>query len=80
MTLDDALDIVKGHYGLLDSYVSAHGKMMYVVKAESELRAIPGVNSPKSGIALFASEVKELARGTTTIAELVKRKHPGLFA
>ena len=79
MTLDEALKMVGDRYGLRDSYVTATGQMMYVVSAEKELRAIPGVNLPESGIALLASEVIELARNAITIEALVRRKNPGLF-
>jgi hypothetical protein len=79
MTLKEALRIVKGRYGLLAPEVDARGKMRYVVAAERELRAIPEVADPESGIAIFAPEVKELARGAITIEALVRRKSPGLF-
>jgi hypothetical protein len=79
MTLDEALEVVKDRYGLLDSYVNAGRRMMYVVKAERELRAIPAVKMPESGIALFAPEVVDLARGTTTVEALVRKKNPELF-
>jgi hypothetical protein len=55
--LTEALEIVKGRYGLLPSYVQESGKMMYVVAAERQLRAIPEVNNPNGGIAIFAPEV-----------------------
>ena len=80
MKLSDALEIVRGRYGLLeDPYMPASGKKMYVVAAERELRAMPEVNSPKHGIEILASELIELARGATTIEELVRRKNPELF-
>jgi hypothetical protein len=79
MMLSEALEIVKGRYGLLESYMTASGKMMYVVAAERELRAIPEVNDPEHGIAIFAPEVIELARSATTIKALVKRKNPEIF-
>jgi hypothetical protein len=79
MALDEALKIVKDRYGLLDSYITATGVIMYVVTAAQELRAIPGVTLPESGIALLASEVIELARGAITIEELVRKKNPELF-
>lgn len=80
MTLDEALKIVKDRYGLREAYVDARsGKMLHIVKAEQELRAIPAVKIPEGGIALFAPEVIELARGATTIEALVRRKHPELF-
>jgi hypothetical protein len=79
MMLAEALEIVKGRYGLSQSYVQASGKMMYVVAAERQLRAIPEVNNPSGGIAIFAPEVVELARGATTIEALVRRKNPELF-
>ncbi len=79
MTLDEGLRIVKHRYGLLDSYVTASGAMMYVVGAERELAAIPGANSPESGIALLAPEVIELASAAITIEALARRKNPELF-
>lgn len=51
--------------------------MMIVVKAEAELRTMPEVLNPEGGIALFYSEVIELAAGNVTIQELVERKRPG---
>jgi hypothetical protein len=80
MTFDEALKIVKDRYGLLDTYVTTSGMMMYVVKAEPELRAIPAVKLPESGIALLAPEVIDLAHGAITIEALVRRKNPELFA
>jgi hypothetical protein len=53
--------------------------MIYVVNAERELRAIPSVEIPESGIGLLAHEVKELALGRVTIEVLVERKNPELF-
>jgi hypothetical protein len=79
MTLDEALKIVNGRYGLFEPYVEASGKMMYVVAAERELRAIPEVDHPERGIATFARELIELARGAITIQALVRRKNPELF-
>jgi hypothetical protein len=79
MMLNEALEIVGGRYGLLEPYVEATGKMMYVVAAERELRAIPEVVYPERGIAIFAPELIELARGATTIEALVRRKNPELF-
>jgi hypothetical protein len=79
MTLDEALRIVKNRYGLRDSFVSGAGLMMYVVAAENELRAIPGVHQPESGIALLAPEVIELAKGAITIESLVRSKNPEIF-
>jgi hypothetical protein len=77
--LTEALEIVRGRYGLLASYVQASGRMMYVVAAERQLRAMPEVNSPRGGLAMFASDAIELARGATTIEALVRRKNPELF-
>lgn len=79
MMLNDALKIVEERYGLLPSYVAASGKMMYVVAAERQLRAIPEVNNPEGGIAIPASEAIELACGATTIEALVRKKNPELF-
>jgi hypothetical protein len=79
MMLDEALEIVEERYGLLPSYVAASGKMMYVVAAERQLRAIPEVNNPEGGIAIFAPEVVDLASGATTIETLVRKKNPELF-
>ncbi|MGH9432353.1 MAG: hypothetical protein ACRD3T_12510 [Terriglobia bacterium] len=79
MTLDQALEIVKDRFGLLNTYVTTEGRMMYVVKAEQELRAIPAVKMPESGIALLAPEVIDLARGTITIEALVMKKNPEIF-
>jgi hypothetical protein len=79
MTLDEALEIVKERYGLQNSYVTAAGVMMHVVSAERELRAIPEVKLPESGIALLAPEVIDLARGAITVEALVRRKNPKLF-
>ena len=64
---------------MLASYVQASGRMMYVVAAERQLRAMPEVNSPRGGLAMFASDAIELARGATTIEALVRRKNPELF-
>jgi hypothetical protein len=79
MTISGALEIVKGQYGLLPSYMAANGRMMYVVAAEQQLRAIPEVDNPEGGIAIFAPEVIELASGAITIEALVRRKAPELF-
>jgi len=74
------MEIVKKRYGLLTSYVdAASGRMMRVIKAEAELRAIPEVKWPEGGISLFASDLIELARGDVTIRGLVERKNPELF-
>jgi len=81
MTIQEAVKIVKDRYGLLSAYLDARtGKLMTVVKAESELSVIPEVGWRTSGISLFQSEVIELARGDVTVRDLVKRKHPELFA
>lgn len=81
MTLEEALKIVEERYGLRETYVSAEtGKMIFVLRAECELRAIPPVKLPGSGIGLLAPEVIELAHGMTTIEALVRRKNPELFA
>jgi hypothetical protein len=79
MTIDEAAKIVNDRYGFLKSYVTAMGKMLYVVAAEQELRAIPGVRMPEGGIAIFAPAVIELAHGSITIEGLVRRKNPELF-
>ena len=79
MMLSEALEIVEGRFGLLPSYVATNGEMMYVVAAERQLKAIPEVNNTESGIAIFAPEVIELARGRITIEALVRRKNPKLF-
>jgi hypothetical protein len=80
MTLSEALEIVRGRYGLLvERYIPASGRKMYVVAAERQLRAMPEVNTPEDGIEILASEVMELARGATTIEALVRRKNPELF-
>jgi hypothetical protein len=79
-TLDEALKMVKERYGLLPSYVTGTGQMMYVVGAEKELRAIRGVKLPEFGIALLAPEVIELACGTISIEDLSRKKNPELFA
>jgi hypothetical protein len=77
MRFEKALEIVKARYGLLFSYVDARtGKMMVVIKAEEELKQIPGVTDPTGGISLFFSDVIELAQDRTTIRELVGRKNP----
>ncbi|HME00671.1 MAG TPA: hypothetical protein VKM93_25485 [Terriglobia bacterium] len=81
MTIEEAVKAVKRKYGLLTSYLDARtGKLMTVVKAESDLKAIPEVDWPESGISLFKSEVIELANGSVTIRNLVQRKLPELFA
>ena len=59
--------------------VPANGKKMCVVAAERQLRAIPEVDDPNGGIAIFALEIIELARGAITIEALVRRKNPELF-
>lgn len=79
MTLDEALDVVKGRFGILDTYVSGTGHMRYVIGAERELRAIPVVKLPQSGIELLAPEVIELACSRISIEALVRRKNPELF-
>jgi hypothetical protein len=80
MTIEEAVKIVERRFDLLTSYVDARtGKMMIVVRAESELRAIPGIKWPEGGISLFGSEVIELASGDVTIKDLVKRKNPEVF-
>lgn len=80
MTLDEALKVVKQRYGLRDAYVSKEsGKMIYVLSAERELRAIPEVKLPGEGIGLLAYEVVDLAEGTKTIEALVRKKNPDLF-
>jgi len=79
MTIDEATKIVNDRYGFLRSYVTATGKMFYVVAAEQELKAMPEVRLPEGGIAIFAPEVIELARGSISIGGLVRRKHPELF-
>jgi hypothetical protein len=78
MTLDEALRRVKERYGLREGYVSEAGKLIYVVNAERELKAIPTVPLPQLGIGLFAHEVKELAQGAVTVEALVRRKNPEL--
>ncbi|MGI8990540.1 MAG: hypothetical protein ACR2I2_13305 [Bryobacteraceae bacterium] len=79
MTIDEALKIVKKQYGLLESYVEASGKLIYVVAAQPQLKAIPGVNLPEHDIGLLASEVIELASGAVSIEALVRGKNPELF-
>jgi hypothetical protein len=80
MNIDQAMVIVKQRYGLLASYVDARtGKMMTVIKAEPELRAIPEVPQGECAIALFFSDIIELAEGRVTIEELVRRKNPEIF-
>lgn len=78
MTLEEALKIVNERYGLQNAYVQ-DGTMFYVVRAEAELSAMRAVKLPKCGIALTAPEVVDLARGATTIQELVRKKNPELF-
>ena len=74
------MEIVKKRYGYITTYVdAASGKMMRVIRAETELRTIPEVKMPEGGIALFASDVIELACGDVTIKDLVERKNPELF-
>jgi len=79
MTLDEALKIVKERYELRNAHVTAAGVMMYVVRADKELRGIPEVKLPDYGIALLAPEVIELARGAITIEALARSKNPELF-
>ena len=81
MNIDEAMEIVKQRYGLLASYVDARtGKMMTVIKAEfPELRAIPRSRRASWAIALFFSDIIELAEGRVTIEELVRRKNPEIF-
>lgn len=79
MTLDHALKTAKAAFGLRDVYVSEGGKMIFVLNAERELREIPAVKLPGSGIGLLAPEVIDLARGVTTIEALVRKKNPELF-
>jgi len=73
MMLKEALETVRQRYGLLPSFVTASGKMMYVVAAERQLRAMPEVNNPEDGIAVFAPEVIELARAASTLAHPAAR-------
>jgi hypothetical protein len=84
MTFEEAIKIVKRRYGLLASYIDARtGKMMTVIKAEPELKAIPALERvawTEYGISLLASDVIELAVGNVTIKELVQRKNPEIFA
>ena len=78
--LGEDLKIVKERYGLQKIYVSKEsGKMIYLLGAERELRAMPAVKWPESGIGLLAPEVIDLARGVTTIEALVRKKNPELF-
>jgi len=79
MMLNEALEIVEARYGLLPCYVAATGKMMCVVAAERQLRAMPEVDNPEGGIAIFVPEVIELARGAITVEALVRKKNPELF-
>lgn len=79
MTIEKATEIIKKRYGYLSTYVDVRGRMMRVIKAEPELRAIPEVKFPEGGISLLPSEVIELAHGDVTIRDLVVRKHPDLF-
>ena len=80
MAIEKAIETVKKRFGLLTAYVdAATGRMMHVIKAEAELRAIPEVKWPEGGISLSASEVIELARGDVSIRDLVERKNPELF-
>lgn len=80
MNIEQAMEIVQQRYGLLTSYVDARtGKMMTVIKADPALRAIPEVPFPQWGIALFFSDVIELAKGRVTIEDLVRRKNPEIF-
>lgn len=79
MTVDEAIEIINRRYGFLKGYVTTEGRMLHVIAAESELRAIPGVKFPEHGIAIFGPEAIELARGEISIEGLVRRKHPELF-
>jgi len=80
MNIEQAMEIVKHRYGLLTSYIDARtNKMMVVVKAGPELRAIPVVPCPEWGISLFYSDVIELAEGRVTIEGLARRKNPKIF-
>jgi hypothetical protein len=81
MTIDHAIEIVKNRYGILTSYLDARtGKMMTVVRAERQLRAIRQVPLPDTGIALMHSDLIELAEGRVTVKGLVRRKNPEIFA
>jgi hypothetical protein len=84
MTFEVAIKIVKRRYGLLTSYIDARtGKMMTVIKAEPELKAIGALERlawTEYGISLLASDIIELANGNVTIKELVQRKNPEIFA
>jgi hypothetical protein len=80
MNFEQAIKIVKKRYGLLTSYLDARtGKIMTVVKAENELRAIPEVPWPEWGISLFHTDIIELADERITVENLVRRKNPELF-
>jgi hypothetical protein len=79
MTFDEALPLVNERYGLQDTYVTDTGLMIYVIAAERELRKIPEVKSPESGIGVLKSEVIELAGNRITVEALVRRKNPELF-
>jgi hypothetical protein len=80
MNFEQAIKTVKKRYGLLTSYLDARtGKIMTVVKAENELRAIPEVTWPEWGISLFHSDIIELAEDRISIESLVRRKNPELF-
>ena len=81
MTLGQALKVVERRYGLgKPPYLDERtGKMLYVVRAERELKAMPEVKLPEEGIALLAYEVRDLAEGNTSVAALVRKKHPELF-
>ena len=80
MTIKEAVEVVKRKYGLITTYVdAASGKMMHVISAENELRAILEVKFPEGGIALFGPEVLELARNKVSICDLVERKNPEIF-
>lgn len=80
MKLDKALKMVKERYGLQETYIDEKsGKMIYRLGADHELRAIPAVKFPESGIDLLAPEVKDLSCGVTTIEALVRKKNLELF-
>jgi len=79
MTIETAVQIVKKRYGYITTYVDLRGRMMRVIRAETELKEIPEVKFPEGGISLFASEIIELAHGDVTIKDLVERKNPEIF-
>jgi hypothetical protein len=79
MTFEKAQEILKKEYGLLVTYVDARtGKMMTVVKAESELESVTGVSYPEAGISLLPEDVVKLARGQVTVSELAIRTNPAV--